>query len=89
LIGYFPRTRWATCSRPSLLARAEATLGDLDSQFARGEFAGLLTWLRRNVHRHGSRYAASRLIEQATGSPPGTGPLVQSWRKKYGELYGI
>ena len=31
-------------------------LGDLEEQFARGEFAPLREWLREQIYRHGSQY---------------------------------
>ncbi len=46
------------CTRAQLFARAAAAIGDLDEQLARGEFAGLLGWLRERMYREGSRYPA-------------------------------
>jgi carboxypeptidase Taq len=46
-------------------------------------------WLTRHVYRHGRRFPAARLIEQATGSPFDHRPLVRALRQKYSELYGI
>ena len=74
--------------RPAVRA-GRGGLGGLDEAFARGDFAPLLDWLREKVYRHGGRYPAARLIEQATGSPPDPRPLVAALRRKYGELYGI
>jgi carboxypeptidase Taq len=89
LIGYFPTYTLGNIFAAQLYARAAADLGDLDAALARGDFGGLLGWLRDKVHRHGSRYPAARLIEQATGAPPDHRPLVQSLRRKYGDLYGL
>ena len=89
MIGYFPTYTLGNVFAAQLFARAAAELGDLDGQFARGDFGGLLGWLRDRVHRHGHRYPAARLIEAATGSPPDHRPLVEALRHKYGELYGV
>jgi carboxypeptidase Taq len=89
MIGYFPTYTLGNVFAAQLFARASNDLGDLDAQFARGEFAGLLGWLRDNVHRHGHRYPATHLIEHATGSPPNHRPLVQALRRKYEQLYEI
>jgi carboxypeptidase Taq len=83
LIGYFPTYTLGNVYAAQLFAAARAALGDLDDQFARGDFAGLLGWLREHVHHHGKRFTAARLVERATGSPPSTGPLVQSLRERY------
>jgi carboxypeptidase Taq len=89
MIGYFPTYTLGNVFAAQLFARAAADLPDLDAQFARGEFAGLLGWLRDKVHRHGHRYPAVRLIEHVTGAAPDHRPLVQALRRKYEELYGI
>jgi carboxypeptidase Taq len=89
LIGYFPTYTLGNVFAAQLCARAESDLGGLDAAFARGDFSGLLGWLREQVHRPGSRYPAARLIERATSSPPNPRPLVESLRRKYGALYGV
>jgi carboxypeptidase Taq len=89
LIGYFPTYTLGNMIAAQLFARAVEELGDLSEPFARGDFGGLLGWLRQKIHRHGHRYAAAQLIEHVTGSPLDHRPLVQALRRKYGELYGI
>jgi carboxypeptidase Taq len=59
------------------------------SQFERGDFSGLLTWLRKNVHQHGSRYRSKILVEKVTGQPLSHKPLVEYMNTKYGEIYGF
>jgi carboxypeptidase Taq len=89
MFGYFPTYTLGNVISAQLFAQADADLGGLDAGFARGEFSGLLGWLRERVYRVGGRYAASRLVEHATGSRPDSGPLVASLRRKYEELYGV
>jgi len=89
LIGYFPTYTLGNLFAAQLLARANTDLGNQCERFARGDFTGLLGWLREKVHRQGQRYSAARLIEYATGTPPDQGPLVQALRQKYAGLYGI
>jgi carboxypeptidase Taq len=83
LIGYFPTYMLGNVYAAQLVAAAQESLGDLDEQYARGDFAGLLGWLRDRVHRHGQRYRAADLIRRATGSPPSTRPLVESLKARY------
>jgi carboxypeptidase Taq len=89
LVGYFPTYTLGNLFAAQLAARAAADLGDLVKQMARGEFGGLLGWLREKVYRQGSRYSAAKLIEHVTGAPPDHRPFVQALQRKYGELYGI
>jgi carboxypeptidase Taq len=89
LIGYFPTYTLGNLYAAQMFARAGRDLGDLDAAFARGDFAGLLGWLRENVHRQGHRFRPAQLVERVTGSPPDHRPLVHALRRKYGELSGI
>jgi carboxypeptidase Taq len=89
MFGYFPTYTLGNVFAAQLVARARQELGDLDEAFARGDFGGLLGWLRAKVYRQGGRYAAGRLIERVTGAPPDHRPLVAALRAKYGELYAI
>jgi carboxypeptidase Taq len=89
LVGYFPTYTLGNVYAAQLMAAARRDLGELEAQFAQGDFAPLLEWLASKVYRHGSRYTPSALIAQATGAPPDHRPLVESLKQKYGELYGI
>src|SRR5262249_29593311 len=83
MIGYFPTYTLGNVFAAQLFARAAAEVGNLDQAFARGDFSGLLGWLREKVHGQGGRYPAARLIEYATGAPPGHRPLIQALKRKY------
>jgi carboxypeptidase Taq len=89
LIGYFPTYTLGNLFAAQLFAQANADLGDQGAAFRRGDFTGLLAWLRQKVHRIGHFYPAARLIEQATGAPPDHRPLVQALRDKYSALYDL
>jgi carboxypeptidase Taq len=89
LIGYFPTYTLGNLYAAQLFAQAQADLGGLDQAFARGDYGGLLGWLRAKVHSQGQRYRPAALIERITGSKPDHRPLIDGLRKKYEELYGI
>ena len=89
LIGYFPTYTLGNIYAAQLFAAAQAELGGLDDAFARGDFGGLLGWLREKVHRQGQRYRPADLVERVTGSRPDHRPLIDGLRRKYAELYGI
>jgi carboxypeptidase Taq len=88
-IGYFPTYTLGHLFAAQLFACACNELGDVDTAFSRGDFAVLRSWLHEKVYRHGQRYSAARLMEQATGRPPDPGLLVRSLRRKFSELYGL
>ena len=89
LIGYFPTYALGNVYAAALFGAAKRELGDLDGQFAAGEFAPLRDWLTRKVHCHGRRYAPAELVERATGAAPSPGPLLEHLRAKYGAIYGL
>jgi carboxypeptidase Taq len=89
LIGYFPTYTLGNIYAAQLYEAARAELGGLDDAFARGDFHGLLGWLREKVHRQGQRHRPATLIERVTGSRPDYRPLIEGLRRKYSELYGI
>jgi carboxypeptidase Taq len=89
LIGYFPTYTLGNLYAAQLFAQAETELAGLDQAFARGDFRGLLEWLRAKVHRQGQRYRPAALIERITGTKPDHRPLIEALRRKYAELYGI
>jgi carboxypeptidase Taq len=83
LVGYFPTYTLGNLYAAQLFAAARAQLGDLDAQFARGDFGTLLGWLRERVHRHGQRFTPKQLVERATDAPPDWRPLVAALKAKY------
>lgn len=89
LIGYFPTYTLGNLIAAQLFARAQAELGVRDGPFARGEFGGLLGWLRDRVYRRGHLYPAARLLERVTGSPLDPRHLVRALHTKYEELYQV
>jgi carboxypeptidase Taq len=89
LVGYFPTYTLGNVYAAQLFAAAEAQLGGFDEAFARGDFAGLLGWLREKIHRQGQRYRAADLVERITGCRPDHRPLIDGLRRKYAELYEI
>jgi carboxypeptidase Taq len=83
MIGYFPTYTLGNVYAAQLYERAAADLGDLEDQFARGDFSGLLGWLRARVHHHGQRYRVPELIRRATGGPPDPRALIEGLRRRY------
>jgi carboxypeptidase Taq len=89
MFGYFPTYTLGNLYAAQLYDAACRDLGELETCFAQGDFALLLSWLRRRVHQHGSRYSAARLLEEVTGGWPDAQPLLQGLRRKYTELYRL
>jgi carboxypeptidase Taq len=66
MFGYFP-TYTLGSLYAAQLAETYAREHPLEEEIRRGEFGGLLAWLRTKIHRPGHRLSAEDLIEKATG----------------------
>lgn len=89
LFGYF-----ATYTLGNLIAAqlwdtfARAHPG-FDDRMRAGDFAGLLTWLRAELHQHGRKYEPQDLVQRITGSRIDPAPYLNYLRTKYGSIYGV
>ncbi len=88
-IGYFPTYTLGNLYAAQFFEQARIDLGDLDAQFARGEFKPLLGWLRSRIHRHGRKYSGPTLAQRITGRPLSAEPLLKHLRSRAAEVYGI
>lgn len=89
LIGYFPTYSLGNLYASQFFAAAQTDLGDLDAQFAVGQFSGLKNWLNLHVHRHGQRYSGPELGQQITGQPLGHAELLNHLETKFGRVYQL
>ncbi|MBX3394957.1 MAG: carboxypeptidase M32 [Phycisphaerae bacterium] len=87
--GYFPTYALGNLYAAQFYAAALREMPDLENQFRRGEFAGLLGWLRKNIHEHGMRFRPAQLVERVTGSPLSIAPFLKYIREKFSPIYGL
>ena len=83
LFGYFPTYQLGNVISVQIWDRARAELGDLEEQFARGEFTPLRAWLSEQIYRHGSRYAPADLLSRVTGSGIDLEPYLKYLHAKF------
>jgi carboxypeptidase Taq len=83
LFGYFPTYQLGNVASVQIWERARDELGDLEEDFARGEFAQLREWLREHVYRHGSRYPPRELLQRVTGSALDPEPYLRYLNAKF------
>ena len=88
-MAYFPTYTLGNLYAAQLWETLREQLPRLDEQIARGDFTGLLGWLRENVHQHGRRFYAPDLCERVTGRPLSPEPLLRYLEGKLGPLYGL
>ncbi|HZP07799.1 hypothetical protein [Methyloceanibacter sp.] len=81
MFGYFP-TYTLGSLYAAQLAETYARNHPLDDEIGRGEFGGLLSWLRANIHRLGQRFSTEEIIEKATGGGLDTGAFFRHIERK-------
>ncbi len=85
--GYFPTYALGNVISIQLWDRLSQDLGDLDSEFERGEFGSLREWLGENVHRWGRTFEPPELLERAAGGPLDPEPYLRYLEEKVEKLY--
>lgn len=88
-LGYFSTYSLGNFFSVQLFEAALRANRDIQDQISRGEFSGLLGWLRENVHQHGRKFTLNELAVRATGEPLQTRYYLDYLKKKYGEIYGL
>jgi carboxypeptidase Taq len=81
--GYFPSYALGAVIAAQLWESLRAGLPEIDEQLARGEFGGLLGWLREHVHGLGAKVPVKELLQQATGQPLGAAAFLRYLDTKY------
>lgn len=88
-IGYFPTYTLGNLYAAQFLEKLLEDLPTLWEEVGAGDFAGLLSWLRANVHRVGRRKQPVELVRDVTGKEPSSEAYLNYLEKKYGELYAL
>lgn len=90
LIGYFPTYTLGSVYAAAFFAAAQHDLGGAEALAAAvgaGDHAGLLGWLRRNVHARASLVPVREIVHDATGmpieGPIDTTPFLAHLRARY------
>jgi carboxypeptidase Taq len=83
MLGYFPTYQLGNVISVQIWEVARSELGDLEEQFARGEFAPLREWLREHIYRHGSIYPPRELLRRVTGSDLDPEPYLNYLQTKF------
>jgi len=82
--GYFPSYTLGNMIAAQLWTAARQARPTLEDEFSRGEFGGLLDWLRTEVHTHERREDAFALTKRVTGEALGPKALLAYLEERYG-----
>ncbi len=81
--GYFPSYALGAVIAGQLYESLRNDVPALDEQLARGEFSGLLGWLRTHVHGLGAKVPVQDLLRSATGKPLSAATFIRYVEAKY------
>jgi carboxypeptidase Taq len=81
--GYFPSYALGAVIATQFYESMRAEVPGLDEQLARGEFGGMLGWLRTQVHGLGAKVPVQELLKSATGKPLSATSFVRYVEAKY------
>jgi len=81
--GYFPSYALGAVIAGQLNEALRAARPGLDAEIAGGQFAGVMEWLRDNVHGVGARLPVKDLVQEATGKPLTAAAYLRYLEAKY------
>ncbi len=81
--GYFPSYAIGAVIAGQLNEALRAARPALDQELGSGDFAGVLAWLRDNVHAIGARLPVKELIREATDKPLTAAAYLRYLESKY------
>ena len=81
--GYFPSYGLGAVMAAQFYEALHEAVPDVETQIARGEFGGLMGWLRENVHSQGARVTTQELLKLSTGKPLSAVSALRYLEAKY------
>jgi carboxypeptidase Taq len=81
--GYFPSYALGAVIAAQLYETLRTDVPELDEQLAKGEYSGLLGWLRTHVHGMGAKVPVQDLLKGATGKPLSAVSFIRYVESKY------
>ena len=85
--GYFPTYLLGNLYGAQFMNTADPELLDLAEGIKAERLTNLLDWQRENIHRHGSVYTASELVERITGGSLSSSYFIDYLKRKYRDIY--
>lgn len=86
--GYFPTYTLGNLYAAQFTRKMRETL-PVDELVSRGELGTILSWLRDNIHKHGSLYWPDELVQRVSGESLNPAYLIDYLQKKYTALYEV
>jgi carboxypeptidase Taq len=87
--GYFPTYSLGSFYAAQFFEQAEKDISGLAGMTAKGEFAELLAWLRKNIHQYGRKFRSDELCRKITGSGLDFSSFMKYAERKYADIYAL
>jgi carboxypeptidase Taq len=88
-IGYFPTYALGNVMGAQIYETVMSRRPETRGELARGEYAGLLGWLKDNLYAHGRKFMPRDLALKVNGKPLDPQPYLRYLTSKFGEIYGV
>jgi carboxypeptidase Taq len=88
-IGYFPTYFLGTLYGAQIYNNALKHNPNLPEEYKMGEFSNIVSYLRENIHQHGSIYRANDLIKRVTGEDLNPDYFLKYVEEKFYPIYGL
>ena len=89
ILGYFPTYSLGNLVSNQLWEKINQDIPGLSGQIQTGDFSELLTWLRENVHQHGSKFKPQVLVKRIVGEEINPEPYLKYLNEKFGAIYQL
>ncbi len=86
-IGYFPTYALGNLYASQFMVTMRRDIPSLDTDIEAGRLTGILEWLRKNVHIHGSAKTAGELVKDVTGAALDPTHFVRYLNDKFSGIY--
>lgn len=83
MFGYFPTYSLGNLNASQLMVAAKKGCSGMGEEIAKGDYSGLLNWMREKIHLKGSRFLPGELIERVTGEATNSAAHLKHLRGRY------
>lgn len=87
--GYFPTYSLGSFYAAQFFETADKQLNGISNHLEKGDSAGLLEWLRKNVHRYGRKYKSEEMCKKINGTGLDVALFVEYLLQKYRDIYNL
>lgn len=87
-IGYFPSYALGSAFAAQFSHKMQEEI-DVNEALLNGDVAKITTWLKENIHEHGSSKNAKELLKDVTGEELNTKYYIDYLTEKYSKLYNL